>query len=291
MPFSTRQRRLLGLGATALVAAAAAGGGAWAWTRRMPAEYQTLESVVQRLASGNALGKQPLHFSVTSGNYAAQLAQQRGLCKEDRCDMFATLNPFRTYANGWDELIRQSYAVGDIEGLSASSGTILISRPSFRVYGPRLGWLACTVAHEIAHVQRHHIFKRSYYINHALKELPEKEKDLKSLARSRQQELEADRDAADILARAGYQGRVCLDEMVFLYKSAGNGSATEDDGTHPGFDERVAALKAHYEKREKEQAAAKAKGKTAEYLRRRPTPGSYQYSPSDNLLTFAPRAQ
>lgn len=290
MPFSTRLRRLLGIGATALVAAAA-GGGALAWTNRMPAEYQTLESVVQRLTSGNALGKQPLSFSVTSGNYTAQLAQQRGLCKEERCDMFVKLNPYKTYANGWDELIRQSYAVGDIEGLAASSGSILISRPSFRAYGPRTGWLACTVAHEIAHVHRHHIFQRSYHYNNTIKDLPEEQKDLKSMATSRQQELEADRDAADMMARAGYRGRVCLDEMIFMHKSAGDGSATEEDSTHPGFDERIAALKAHYEKREKEQAAAKAKGKTADYLIRRPTPGSFQYSPSDNLLTFVPRAQ
>ena len=111
--FRTRSS-VLALAALALAAAGAAG--AWAWSRRMPAEYQSLEAIVDRLASGNALGKQPLNFAVTSGIYTAQLAVQRGLCKADRCDMFVTLNPFRTYANGWDELIRQSYAVGDIEG-------------------------------------------------------------------------------------------------------------------------------------------------------------------------------
>lgn len=289
MAITPRLRRVLAFAALAIAAATA--GGAWAWSRRMPAEYQTLEAIVHRLASGNALGKQPLSFAVTSGSYTAQLAIQRGLCKEDRCDMFVKLNPFRTYANGWDELIRQSHAVGDIEGWSASSGTILISRPSFRIYGPRVGWLGCTVAHEIAHVQRHHIFQQSYYNNHAIKDLPEEEKDLKSMAKSRQQELEADRDAADMMARAGFKGRVCLDELIFIYKSAGDGSATEKDSTHPGFDDRVAALKAHYARREKEQAAARAKGKTAEYLIRRPTPGSFRYSPSDNLLTFVPRAQ
>ena len=286
--FRTRSS-VLALAALALAAAGAAG--AWAWSRRMPAEYQSMEAIVDRLASGNALGKQPLNFAVTSGIYSAQLAVQRGLCKEDRCDMFVTLNPFRTYANGWDELIRQSYAVGDIEGSSTSSGTVLISRPSFRIYGPRVGWLGCTVAHEIAHVQRHHIFEQSYYNNHAIKGLPKEKKDLKTMAKSRQQELEADRDAADMLARAGYKGRICVDELIFIYKSTGDGSATEKDSTHPGFNERVAALKAHYGRREKEQAAAKAKGKTAAYLIRQPTPGSFRYSSSDNLLTFVPRAQ
>ncbi|MEB3332751.1 MAG: M48 family metalloprotease [Synechococcaceae cyanobacterium] len=292
MPFSTRQRRLFGLGATALVAAAAiAGGGAWVWMRRMPAEYRTMESVVRRLASGNTFGSQPINFSVTSGSFTAQLAEGRGLCKPESCDLFAHLNPYRTYANGWDELIRQGYALGDIEAWSASSGTVVVPRPSFRVYGPRIGWLSCTVAHEIAHVQRHHIFQQSYYASHAIKGLSQKDKGLRSMAKSREQELEADRDAADMLARAGYKGRVCVDEMIFMYKSTGDGSETEDDATHPGFDERLAALKKHYDRREKELAAAKAKGKMAEFLIRQPTSGSFHYSPGDNLLTFVPQAQ
>lgn len=116
---------------------AATTGGAWAWSRRLPGEYQKLEAAVQRLASANDLGKQPLSFAVVSGTFTAQLAQQRGLCQKERCDMFSQLNPCRSYTNGWDELMCQSYAVGDIEAWAASSGTVMITRPAFRVYAPR----------------------------------------------------------------------------------------------------------------------------------------------------------
>jgi hypothetical protein len=61
-------------------------------------------------------------------------AQRCGeLCKHDRCHMFSQLNPYRSYTNGWDELIRQSCAMGDIEAWAMSSGTVMITRPAFRV--------------------------------------------------------------------------------------------------------------------------------------------------------------
>lgn len=91
------------------------------------------------------------------------------------------------------------------------------------------------------------------------------------------------------MPRAGFKGRVCLDELVFFYKSSGDGRITEKDSTHPGFEERYAALRAHYERREKEQAEAKAKGTTAAYLIPRATPGSFRYEPEANLLSFTPR--
>jgi len=47
-----------------------------------------------------------------------------------------------------------SYAatLGDIGAWSTSSGTIEVPRTAFRIYGCHTGWLACTVAHEIAHI-------------------------------------------------------------------------------------------------------------------------------------------
>jgi hypothetical protein len=124
----------------------------------MPPEYRELLLAVQRIASHNALGKQPQAFTITAGSMAAQLAEQRKLCQPDQCEFFSLLDPFRSYGRDWDELIRQSYGVGDLEAWSASSGTVILAQVSFRAYGPRRGWLACTVAHELAHIRRNHFF-------------------------------------------------------------------------------------------------------------------------------------
>ena len=142
----------------------------WCWLRVVP--------VVERLSHGNNLGRQPIAFMVGSGSYAAYLAQQRGLCKPDQCELFAQLNPYKHYGNGWDELIRQGYALGDIQGWSTSSGTVLLPRATFRAYGPHNGYLACTVAHEIAHVLRHHVFTSSYQEHHNFRGLADKPKEL-----------------------------------------------------------------------------------------------------------------
>ncbi|MBM5801211.1 MAG: hypothetical protein FJ077_10345 [Cyanobacteria bacterium K_DeepCast_35m_m2_023] len=263
----------------ALVGLAAAGlaTARW-WSPGPPAEVRTLESVLRRLAQGNDLGQQPLAFMVGSGTYTAQLAAQRGLCKPDQCDMFAQLNPYQHYSNGWDELIRQGYALGDIQGWSASSGTVVIPRAAFRAYGPRVGYLACTVAHEIAHIRRHHIFQQSYHLHHNLHGQNEKAKKLGEMKRSRELELEADRDAATMLARAGYPARICQHELEFMARSVGDGSITEPDSTHPGYEERLAATRAHYDAMEQQPPAAE-----------RSTRISTSYSRADNLLTLTPQ--
>lgn len=259
-----------------LVAAGIASAG-WL-AQRPPDEVRTLEAVLRRLSQGNDLGHQPLSFMVSSGSYTAQLAAQRGLCKPEQCDMFAQLNPYQRYGNGWDELMRQGYALGDIQGWSASSGTVVIPRAAFRAYGPRLGYLACTVAHEIAHVRRHHIFQQSYHLNHHLHGQGEQAQLLGEMKRSREHELEADRDAATMLARAGFPGRVCEQDLAFMARSVGDGSITEPESTHPGYEERLAAMRAHYDAIEKHPPAAQPS-----------TPISASYSRSDNLLTITPR--
>lgn len=276
----TPGRTLLLALSAAVLAAIAVGAGvtAWAWSRRPPAEVRTLEAVLQRLSRGNDLGDQPISFMVASGGYTAQLAEQRGLCKGERCDLFAQLNPYRHYGNGWDELIRQGYALGDIQGWSVSSGTVVLPRATFRAYGSHIGYLSCTVAHEFAHIRRHHLFEQSYHLNHALRDLSEEERNRAEMQRSRQQELEADRDAATMMARAGYRGRVCLEDLAFLHRSIGDGSTTQPDSTHPGYEERLAAMRTHYERLEKHPP--------------RPLPGSggsSRYDPDDNLLTFTPQ--
>lgn len=266
--------------AIALVVAGLVGGGvgAWSWTQQPPVEVRTLENVLRRLSRGNDLGSQPIAFMVASGSFAAQLAESRGLCKPDQCQMFAQLNPYQRYRNGWDELIRQSYTLGDIEGWAASSGVVGISRASFRAYGPRIDYLACTVAHEIAHIRRNHIFEQSYHLNHNLKGKAEGQLKLADMKRSRELELEADRDAASMLNRAGYKGRVCQQGIKFMYRSIGNGSITELDSTHPGYEERLKSMRAKYDVMEKEPPRTEAN-----------TLAHYSYNRSDNLLTLTPQ--
>ena len=243
---------------------------------RQPVEVRTLESVLRRLAQGNDLGQQPLAFMVSAGTYTAQLAEERGFCKPGHCDFFAQLNPYRTYGNGWDALIQQGYALGDIQGWSVSSGTVVLPRAAFRAYGPHTGYLSCTVAHEIAHYRRHHVFQLSYHLHHALKDLSGDEQETASLARSRQQELEADRDAAVMVARAGFKGRVCLRDLEFMYRSIGDGSSTAPDSTHPGYEERLAAMAATYRQLEASPPAPQPA-----------TPVAFAYDSQDNLLTMS----
>ena len=270
-------RKALGFGALALGLVAFALG-AWRQTHPpLPADYETLQAVVNRLAAHNALGSSPLGLSINNGSYATTLAQMRGFCKEAACDFYAQLNPYKRYGKDWDEISRQSYTLGDIGSWSTSSGTIEVPRAAFRIYGRHSGWLACTVAHEIAHIQRNHVFLASYYANNTIRSAPKAKQDELNYAKSRQQELEADRDSAVMMARAGYKGRICLDNLVFIHHSSGDGSATEAKATHPGFDERTKALAAFCDKLD-----AHPPAKTS------PTPGHFTYSPTDNLLSFLP---
>lgn len=263
----------------AVAALAATGSVTALWSaQRPPKEVRTLEAVLQRLSHGNDLGDQPLQFMVASGTYTALLASQRGFCKPEQCDMFAQLNPYQRYGHGWDELIRQGYAMGDIQAWSASSGSVVISRATFRAYGTHTGYLACTVAHEIAHIQRHHIFQQSYHLNYNLHGLNPEARKIGDRKRSRQLELEADRDAATMLARAGYPARLCEQDLAFMARSIGDASITEPDSTHPGYEERLAAMRAYDHAIEKQPPSTEAS-----------TLVSFSYNRSDNLLTMTPQ--
>lgn len=149
MAITFRLRLGLTIAGTAVVAGLVAIG-SWAWQRRLPSEVQTLQAVVERLSRSNDLGRQPIIFMMGSGEYSSFLAQQRGLCKPDQCEMFNQLNPYKHYGNGWDELTRQGYALSSIQAWTTPAGTVVLPRSTFRAYGPRIGYLACTVAHEIA---------------------------------------------------------------------------------------------------------------------------------------------
>jgi hypothetical protein len=252
--------------------------GSWAWQRRLPSEVQTLQAVVERLGRGNDLGRQPIIFMMGSGGYSSFLAQQRGLCKPDQCELFDQLNPYKHYGNGWDELMRQGYGLGGIQAWTTASGTVVIPRATFRAYGPRIGYLACTVAHEIAHLRRNHVFLSNYQENHKFRSLDKQQKELAVMRLSRQHELEADRDSADMMARAGYKGRICQQGLEFMHRSNGDGSATEPDFTHPGYEERMKAIRQHYDALEKKPVKPQ-----------RSTPGRFRFDAADSLLTFSPK--
>jgi len=241
----------------------------------VPDEYLTLEAMVSRLASHNSLGPVPITFSINNGYYATSLAEMRGFCKAESCDFYAQLNPYKSYGKDWDEISRQSYTLGDIGAWTTSSGTIEIARATFRAYGPHTGWLGCTVAHEIAHLKRKHIFLASYYAHNTIRSTPKSKQDKLIYAQSRQQELEADRDAALMMARAGYQGRICLDGLIFTHQSSGDGGATEPLSTHPGYDDRIKALTNYY-KQNKGLRSAKGNGVV----------GIFDYDAGDNLLSY-----
>ena len=243
-----------------------------------PGEVRRLTAILERLSKSNDLGTRPIHFTVVSGGYTSHLAEERGLCKEGKCQFFAQLNPYRQYRNGWDELIRQSYAFGDIQAWTFSTGTIAIPKATFRAYGNHTGYLACTVAHEIAHFKRDHIFQQSYHNDHNLKDDPEKDKNLKLKRFSREQELEADRDAADMLTRAGFPDRVCKEDIGFMHRSTGDGSTTADDSTHPGYEERLAAMERHYKARQGKPLPP-VTGRAAQF----------SYDAGTNLLTMTPQ--
>ena len=236
----------------ALIAAAtslalvAATGCTWRWSSE-PQEIQSLRAVLERLSRHNDLGDRPINFMVVAGPYAAAAAQERGFCKPDNCHFFAHLNPYRQYNNGWNELMRQAYAFGDIQAWTFSTGTIAIPQATFRAYGDHKGYLACTLAHEIAHFKRDHVFRESYHHAHNLDDVDEARKTIERMRYSRKQELEADRDAADMVARAGFPARACQSDITFSYRSTGDGSATTDDSTHPGYDDRLAAMTKHYD--------------------------------------------
>ena len=63
-----------------------------------------------------------------------------------------------------------------------------------------------------------------------------------------------------------------------MHRSIGDGSATEPDSTHPGYEERLKAMRLHYD------ALAKKPPKPEPSTR-----GRFHYNAADNLLTFSPQ--
>ena len=212
----------------------------------MPVEYQRIKEVVNRLIAYNDFGNDQILFSVVSGKYASYLAEELGLCKDDEygCVYFSQLNPFIEYDDSINEILRQAYIFGDINGYAHSNGTVELPRHVFRLVGSDNNKLACIIAHEITHVIDHHTFKQSKELSEISEvNTDEEEKKLMDAKLSRKYEKIADENALILTTRAGYPAQSCIDFMTFLYESSGDGEKTQEDSTHPDLNDRINALK------------------------------------------------
>ena len=250
----------------------------------MPIEYQRIKEVVNRLAASNGFGNDQILFSVVSGRYASFLAEELGLCKQDEygCIFFSQLNPFTKYDDNINEILRQAYIFGDVNGYAHSNGTIELPRHVFRLVGSDNTKLACIIAHEITHVVEHHTFKQSKELSEISEGVAdEEEKKIMNAKLSRKYEKIADKNALKLTARAGYPAQSCIDFMTFLYESSGDGEKTQKDSTHPDLDERISALrKSNFTELSSSKADAKALSKPV-----------WSYSRKENYLILQPGEQ
>ena len=243
----------------------------------LPTEYARIKKIVNKIAQHNDLGIQPIIFTVVPGTYAMRLASGLGLCDDDNCSYFGQINPFKKHGRKIDEILRQNYLYGNIQGWAHSTGTVEIAHQSFRIYGQRDDFLACTVAHELAHVLDNHGFHISKKVSQLAVNTTEKEKELIDAKVSREYEVKADQRAFDMLSRAGYPDNTCLDELDFLHKMSGDGSETSPTDSHPGYSERLLALKTHINESEKTSTKVREK-----------TEGVWIYKTEMNYLQFTP---
>ena len=121
-------------------------------TQLMPTEYSKIKSLVNRIASKNNLGGNPILFTVVPGTYAVTLAESLRLCEKDNCNYYGQISPYKQYNPQVNEILRQSFLYGDINAWAHPHGTIEISLNTFRIYGANEDYLACTLAHELSHV-------------------------------------------------------------------------------------------------------------------------------------------
>ena len=246
-------------------------------TEELPMEYAIIKRIVNKIAKHNDMKSQPIIFTIVPGSYAIHLAMGLRLCDKDNCEYFGQINPFRKHGRKIDEILRQNYLYGGIEGWASPTGTIEITHQSFRFYADRKDFLACTIAHELAHVLDNH----SFYISKKTSELSasatEDEKELIEAKVSREYEIKADQRAYEMLSRAGYPEKTCLDELDFLHKISGDGRETNPTDTHPGYSERMLALETHINE-----------SKQVDSRRAKWAEGVWVYDQEMNYLKFSP---
>ena len=246
-------------------------------TDKLPNEYVQLKRIVNKLAKANNLGEQSLIFTIVPGGYAMSLAAGLGLCDKESCSYYGQINPFKKYGGKTDEILRQNYLYGTIEGWAHSTGTVEISHQSFRIYGDREDFLACTVAHELVHVVENHSFHKAKDSSEQARGTSDDQKKLIHAQVSRDYEIKADQGSYEIMTRAGYPETTCLEALDFLHKSTGDGSITSPEDSHPGYDERMEALKSYIASSNKE--FMNTEGSTS---------GVWSYRSDMNFLKFSP---
>jgi len=276
----------------------------------MPNEYKDIKTIVKRLAKTNDLGERAITFSITPGGYLEWYAKGFNLCEEDKCSFFGSLDPFKkfkgTSAYEINDSIRQAYIFADIEAYVNSSGTIEISRSTFRVLGKRKDFLACTIAHELDHFITNDQFENNLMANKEIKsreeeeevkqkgkksiegvadtekkEKEEKEEKEELIAKriSRLSEVDADNGSTLMTYRSGYPLETCLNSTEFIYRIAGLGKSTKPKDTHPGYEDRVAAMKS-FNKKLLNNPPEKD---------RKQTKGNWIYQRDLNTLIFTPK--
>ena len=249
----------------------------------LPEEYSRVKNVFNQIALSNDVGEIPILFTIVSGKYASYLAEETGICvsKEYGCAYFAQLNPFQSYDQKTDEILRQTYLYGSINGWAHSNGTIEIPRHVFRIIGNDDAKLACLIAHELAHISGHHEFNHSRELSIESKGMSEEEKSLLDARLSRKYEYLADKKSLELTFNAGYPLDSCIQHLDFLHKSRGDGIVTQEDSSHPGAIERIKALKEVVTPNPEKQL----------YFRHRILPEQWKYSKGNNYLLFTPGSQ
>jgi Zn-dependent protease with chaperone function len=249
-------------------------------TQLMPTEYSKIKSLVNRIASKNNLGGNPILFTVVPGTYAVTLAESLRLCEKDNCNYYGQISPYKQYNPQVNEILRQSFLYGDINAWAHPHGTIEISLNTFRIYGANEDYLACTLAHELSHVIKNSSYEISKEAS-ARVSLTKANDEIKKLIEAevgREDEIKADKDAYVMTARAGFAKDACIKGIDFIHRVSGDGRRTEPDSTHPGAEERIAALEAYATTNESLQNIQKVEA----------TSGHWEYNAQMNYLKFTP---
>ena len=254
----------------------------------MPKEYKTIKKIVNQIASKNDLGDEEITFSINNGSFMSWRAKSLNLCNDDLCWYFSNLNPYKKYKNfngtNLNELANQSYLYGGLEAY-AWKRIVWLSRSTFRSYGKNEDILACTIAHEIAHIIYDDHIPQSIKLSEKLrsleavennilnknnkeeenkeeeikegenkeeenKEEENKELNLLKMELSRETEMEADKNASRMIINAGYANNTCERNLTFMTKFEKLETETDRESTHPGYIERYESLRKFNEKYE-----------------------------------------
>ena len=262
----------------------------------MPKEYKTLKNIVNKIASKNYLGDQVIPFSIGSGAYMEYRAEELGLCTTDSCYYFKNLNPYKKHSYfknvNINDLIKQAYLYNSIEAY-AWSGVVWLSRSTFRTYGDKVGFLACTVGHEISHIIHNDHIEQSIKLSQKIKEynpskglskeeLKSEEDEYKDYYKklfSRETEMRADQNSSKMIINSGYPVDTCLKELKFLSKRNHIDAHTDSKSTHPGHLERYKSLNTFIE----------AYDKSKEFITSKTLKWEWRYDRNSNVLRFIPK--